>query len=155
MNRRLFTGLVGWLVLASLLIACGPVEEVEVTRIVEKEVVKEIEVTRVVEEEVVKEIEVTRVVEEEAPTMLSLSTLAEKIRAGEIDVGDEQGMALDQRFHRIHAQAIEMECTQCHVQEAPYEVAQPSSDAPGPVDRRVCLGCHLNGPASKLHGAGE
>lgn len=81
----------------------------------------------------------------------SLSTLAEQIRAGEIDVGDEYGMALDQRFHTIHAQTIDLSCSQCHVDEAPYEIARPSANAPGPVDRRGCLGCHLNGPATKFY----
>ena len=123
MNRKVYLSLIVWILLASLVAASGPVEEVKVTPIVA----------------------------EEAPTTLSLSALAERIRAGKIDVGEEHGMALDQRFHRIHAQAIEMECAQCHVQEAPYEIAQPSSAAPGHVDRRVCLGCHMNGPASKLY----
>ena len=64
---------------------------------------------------------------------------------------EDYGMALDQRFHRIHADEIEMDCTQCHVEEAPLEVAQPSSEAPGPVDRRVCMGCHLTGPGPKFY----
>ena len=63
---------------------------------------------------------------------------------------EDFGMALDQRFHLIHADQA-MECTQCHVEEAPLEVAQPSSDAPGAVDRRICLGCHMNGPAPKFY----
>jgi hypothetical protein len=81
----------------------------------------------------------------------SLAALAEQIRDGEVDVGDEFGMALDQRFHVIHTDVIEMDCSQCHVEEAPYEIAQPSEDAPSPVDRRVCLGCHLTGPATKFY----
>lgn len=144
MNHKLCIKLVGCLILASLLAACSPREVV-------KEV--EVEVTRVVEEEVVKEVEVevTRVVKEESPVRLSLSTLAQQIRAGEIDVGEEYGMAPDQRFHQIHATAIEMECAQCHVEEAPLEVAATSVGAPGPVDRRVCVGCHLTAPASKFY----
>ena len=175
MNHKLCIKLVGCLIiLASLLAACAPREvvkevevevtrvvkeevvkevEVEVTRVVKEEVVKEVEVevTRVVKEEVVKEVEVTRVVKEEVPIQLSLSTLAEQIRAGEIDVGKEYGMSPEQRFHRIHAIAIEMKCTHCMVEAAPLEVALPSIDAPGPVDRRVCVGCHLTGPASTLY----
>ena len=81
----------------------------------------------------------------------SLGDLAEQIRAGEIDVGDEFGMAPEQRFHVIHAEVLDMRCSQCHVDEAPYELAQPLSDEADPVDRRVCLGCHLNGPAKKLY----
>ena len=71
----------------------------------------------------------------------------------EVAEDEDFGMALDQRYHRLHADAP-MECTQCHVQEAPLEVAQPSSDAAeaiGPVDRRICLGCHMNGPAPSFY----
>ncbi len=80
----------------------------------------------------------------------ALEEIAEQIRSGEIDVGDEFGMEKDQRFHRIHADAIGMDCSQCHVDEAPYEVA-PATSKEGPVDRRVCLGCHLTGPATLLY----
>lgn len=127
MNRKLkLCVIVGWLILASLLATCAPrVEEVEVTRIVEQEVVKEVP--------------------------MPLQALAEKIRTGEIDVGEEYGMAPDQRFHQIHATTIGMECTRCHVTEALFEVAPPPADAPGPVDRRICTGCHMTGPASKLY----
>lgn len=81
----------------------------------------------------------------------SLADLVEQIKAGEIEIGDDYGMGLDQRFHTIHTDVIDMDCSQCHVDEAPYEIAQPSEDAPSPVDRRVCLGCHLNGPATKFY----
>ena len=67
------------------------------------------------------------------------------------DVGDELGMGRKQRFHLIHADALDMDCSQCHVEEAPYELAQPYSEEVDPVDRRVCLGCHLTGPATKLY----
>lgn len=80
-----------------------------------------------------------------------LSILAEGIRTGEIDVGTEYGMASNQRFHRIHATVIGMVCTQCHVKEAPLEIASASAGAPGPVDRRVCIGCHTTGPATKMY----
>ena len=83
-----------------------------------------------------------------------LATLAEQIRAGEIDVGDEYGMVREQRFHTIHADTIQMECTQCHVEEPSDDLIEPyskSGDLKGPVDRRVCLGCHLTGPATKLY----
>lgn len=86
--------------------------------------------------------------QEEAP---SLTKLARQIRSGEIDVGDEYGMGEDQRFHVIHADTINMSCQQCHVEEAPYELGVPYNSAEDPVDRRVCLGCHLNGPASPLY----
>ena len=81
----------------------------------------------------------------------SLADLAEQIRTGAIDVGDEFGMAPEQRFHQIHAEVLDMSCSQCHVENAPYEIAPPSSESPDPVDRRVCLGCHLTGPATNLY----
>lgn len=85
--------------------------------------------------------------EGEAP---SLADLAAQIRSGEIDVGEEYGMGLDQRFHTIHADVIDMSCSQCHVDEAPYELAETFSERADPVDRRVCLGCHLTGPATEF-----
>jgi len=155
-NRKMIVTLIAVVLLASLMAGCAEPEQVEVTRIVTEEVEKvvEVEVTRVVTE--VQEVEVTRVVslDAEAISAVSLSTLAQSIQDGEIDVGDEYGMAQGQRFHNIHAEVVDMKCTQCHVQEAPLEVAQPinlTGEAPGQVDRRVCLGCHLNGPAAKLY----
>jgi len=153
-NRKVIISLIALVLLASLIAGCAEPEEVEVTRIVTEEVEKTVEVTRVVTE--VQEIEVTRIVPADAETVsvVSLSDLAKSIQDGEIDVGDEFGMAEDQRFHVIHSDVVDMKCTQCHVQEAPLEVAQPlsiSDEAPGPVDRRVCLGCHLTGPATKLY----
>jgi GTP cyclohydrolase III len=86
--------------------------------------------------------------QEEAPT---LARMARMIQDGEIDVGDDYGMGKDQRFHVIHADTIDMSCKQCHVNEAPYEIVAPYSEDADPVDRRVCLGCHLNGPAQPLY----
>ena len=154
MSRKVIVSLIALVLLASLIAGCAEPEEIEVTRIVTEEVEKVVEVTRVVTE--VQEVEVTRVVPADAETVsaVSLSDLAKSIQDGEIDVGDEFGMAEDQRFHVIHSDVVDMSCTQCHVQEAPLEVAQPlniSDEAPGPVDRRVCLGCHLTGPATKLY----
>lgn len=158
MNRKTLVTLFGLLVITSLLAACGTTEviktvEVEVTKVVEVETV----VTEVVEVETVVtevvEVEVTpEVVEsEEAPSFVSLASLAESIQAGDVEVGDEFGMGLEQRFHTIHATIAVMACTQCHVQEAPEEVAGAADGSPGVVDRRVCLGCHLNGPAQLLY----
>ncbi len=158
MNRKVILSLVASILLASLMVGCAEPEVVEVTRIVTEEVEKvvevEVEVTRIVTE--VQEVEVTRVVaaEAEPASAVSLSALAKSIQDGEIDVGNEYGMAEDQRFHVIHSDVIGMRCTQCHVQEALLEVAMPanvSDEAPGQVDRRVCLGCHLTGPATKLY----
>lgn len=158
MKRKVIVSLIALVLLASLMAGCAEPEQVEVTRVVTEEVEKivevEVEVTRIVTE--VQEVEVTRVVplDAEAVSAVSLSILAQGIQDGEIDVGDEFGMAQGQRFHNIHAEVVDMKCTQCHVQDAPLEVAQPinvTDEAPGPVDRRVCLGCHLNGPAAKLY----
>lgn len=148
MNRKTLVTLIGLLALASLLAACSPTEvvktvEVEVTKVVEVETV----VTEVVEIEVAPEV----VESEEVPSFVSLASLAESIQAGDVEVGDEFGMGLDQRFHTIHAQVAGMACTQCHVPEAPEEVAGAAEGSPGVVDRRVCLGCHLTGPARLLY----
>ena len=160
MNRKVLFSLIALALLASLLSACAEPTEVEVTRIVTEEVEKivevEVEVTRVVTEVQEIEVEVTRVVpmEAESVSAVSLASLAKSIQDGEIDVGDEFGMGKDQRFHVIHADVVDMKCTQCHVEEAPLEVAKPinlTDEAPGEVDRRVCLGCHLNGPAKNLY----
>lgn len=160
MNAKAIVTLVSLILLAALLVGCAEPTEVEVTRIVTEEVevtrivaqVEEVEVTRVVTE--VEQIEVTRVVPMESVAIDTLADLARSIRNREIDVGDEYGMAEDQRFHVIHSDVIGMMCTQCHVEEAPLEMAQVlniSAEAPGPADRRVCLGCHLTGPAAKLY----
>ena len=93
---------------------------------------------------------VNPVVGQEEP--VTLRRLAQDIRSGKIDVGEEYGMGREQRFHVIHADTIDMKCTQCHVEDAPYEIGNPPYDEDeGPSDRRVCLGCHLTGPASKLY----
>lgn len=86
-----------------------------------------------------------------AALLVALVSQATVEVAHAVQEAEEYGMTLDQRFHQIHADATGMDCTQCHVAEAPLEVAQPSSDAPGPVDRRVCLGCHLTGPGPEFY----
>ena len=81
----------------------------------------------------------------------SMDRLAREIRAGKIDVGEEYGMEREQRFHVIHADTLNMKCLQCHVEEAPYEIGALLYDEDqGPSDRRVCLGCHLNGPGFQM-----
>lgn len=86
--------------------------------------------------------------QEEPP---SLTDLARMIRDGEIEITAEYGMGEDQRFHVIHSDIIDMSCKQCHVREAPFEIGLPYVEDEKPVDRRVCLGCHLNGPATPLY----
>jgi hypothetical protein len=85
---------------------------------------------------------------------MTLSALAANIRNGVIDVGDDYGMDIDQRFHKIHFAVFGLGCTPCHVEEVTPEMvfAESPEGAPGPADRRICLGCHLNGPALNLYG---
>jgi hypothetical protein len=94
----------------------------------------------------------------ESPT--SLPGLAEKIQRGEVNVGKQYGLALDQRFHKIHGEVLALECATCHAEKVPAGTeifASPpavdvSKDSPGPVDRRVCVGCHTGGVARKAYG---
>ena len=94
----------------------------------------------------------------ENPT--SLPRLAEQIQKGTIDVGKQYGTALDKRFHKIHGEVLALECATCHTEQlsAGTEIfARPpavdvSKDSPGPVDRRVCVGCHVGGVARKAYG---
>jgi hypothetical protein len=102
-----------------------------------------------------------------ADESMSLSTLAEKIRKGEIDIGGKAdgafGMGLDQRFHRIHGNVLGLECTTCHVNDPPRSVeffmVKPAVDvpdaSPGPIDRRVCQGCHTGGPGKPFYNPGK
>lgn len=93
----------------------------------------------------------------------SLSAVADNITKGKINVGKKYGMGSEQRFHKIHADVVGLDCATCHVDKADPSVAvfteQPpvdiSKDAPGPVDRRVCQGCHRSGPARDVYGAGS
>ena len=81
----------------------------------------------------------------------SLRDIAEKIRNGEIDVGNDYTMTLDGRFHRIHNKVLGLDCAACHVSsyakdflyQRKYKV--PIRSAPGVVDRGICLGCHKEG----------
>jgi hypothetical protein len=98
----------------------------------------------------------TREVIKEVP--MTLPTLAEKIKNGEIDVGTEYGLALGQRYHNIHATVLGLECTTCHMgemttQQEVFSAQDVSPQAPGPVDRRGCLGCHRAGPGSNIYGS--
>lgn len=103
-------------------------------------------------------------VEEDPP---SLRELGQDIRAGLYDdvVGkegvDNWGMGIEQRFHLIHSEVLNLECTMCHKAElAPGEVIFSGrvSDLAlpfGAVDKRVCIACHSpGGPARLLYGPG-
>jgi hypothetical protein len=95
---------------------------------------------------------------------VSLPEVAKKIQQGKIDVGGKAnkayGMAEDQRFHRIHAGVLGLECVTCHTEQLRSSVkafTEPpavdvSAKSPGLVDRQVCLGCHTAGPGRDVYG---
>ncbi len=110
------------------------------------------EVIKEVIKEVPKEVTVTK----EVP--MNLPATADAIQKGEIDVGKEYGLALEQRYHKIHTTVLGLECATCHLAkvDATNKVSSAwnvSPQAPGPVDRRGCLGCHHAGPGSDLYGS--
>ena len=95
-----------------------------------------------------------------AQSATDLPALSEKIRKGQIDVGKKYGLASDQRYHKIHSEVLAMECGACHVGKFPTGTAtfavppavDVAKDSPAPVERRVCLGCHVGGVAVKAYG---
>ncbi len=104
--------------------------------------------------EVIKE--VPKEVTKEVP--MNLPATADAIHKGEIDVGKEYGLAVEQRYHKIHTTVLGLECATCHLAkvDATNKVSSAwnvSPQAPGPVDRRGCLGCHNAGPGSDLYGS--
>jgi hypothetical protein len=113
-------------------------------------------------EEVVKEVptevikEVPKEVIKEVP--MNLPVTAEAIQEGEIDVGTDYGFGLDQRYHKIHATVLGLDCDTCHIAEVDttdkvLSAWNASPQSPGPVDQRGCLGCHTTGPSSDLYGS--
>lgn len=95
----------------------------------------------------------------EIPTMEP--GIAEDIRSGAIDVGDDYTLDLRRaRFHEIHAEVLELDCEACHMEELTglqeifYTQDKPESEEP-PVPRGVCLVCHQGGEATELYGPGE
>ena len=137
MKRKLAT-VVSIFILAFLLVSCTT--SVEVIDTPTAEVIDD-----------VVETETAKVTISSVEDYLTLSQLSAAIRNSDIEVGDEYGMAVDQRFHTIHVEVVGMSCVLCHVMDAPEEVAPAAEGAPGVVDRRVCLGCHANGPALALY----
>lgn len=121
------------------------------------EKITEVEVPVEVEVEVEVPVEVETIV----TVYASLSDLAEDIRTGEVDVGDDYTMALDGRYHTIHSTELELGCLSCHVgseygEETQYQRSDkvPIRGAVGVVDRAICLGCHReNGIAHELFGS--
>ena len=140
MTRRTVT-LISIAILVVVLVAGGIIGCArEVVKEVPKEVIKE------VPKEVIKEVP------------MNLSATADAIQKGEIDVGKEYGLALEQRYHKIHATVLGLECDACHTSkvDATNKVSSAwniSPQAPGPVDRSGCLGCHHAGLASELYGS--
>jgi hypothetical protein len=91
---------------------------------------------------------------------MTLPNLAEAIRSGEVDVGDEYGMGLDQRYHKIHSDVLGIECLNCHASEltrgdAVFFDQDTSPMSSGLVDRGSCRGCHGAGSASAIYAAGS
>ncbi len=89
----------------------------------------------------------------------SLAELAEAIRSGEIDVGDDYTMSFMGRYHTIHTRELGIDCSACHTADE-YEEAYiyqrkfevPVGGAPGVVDRETCYGCHKeNSVAQELY----
>ena len=81
---------------------------------------------------------------------VTLKELAEKIRSGEIDVGNDYSMSLNGRFHTIHSKVLGLDCSACHVSSYAEDYIyqgkyEKSGGAPGVVDRSTCLGCHKEG----------
>ncbi len=114
------------------------------------------EVVKEVPKEVIKE--VVKEVTKEVP--MNLPATADAINKGEIDVGKEYGLAVEQRYHKIHTTVLGLECATCHL--AKVDATNKASSAwnvspraPGPVDRRGCLGCHHAGPGSDLYGSSD
>ncbi len=110
------------------------------------------EVIKEVIKEVPKEVTVTK----EVP--MNLPATADAIQKGEIDIGKEYGLALEERYHKIHTTVLGLECATCHMAkvDATNKVSSAwnvSPQAPGPVDRGGCLGCHHAGPGSDLYGS--
>ncbi len=62
-------------------------------------------------QEVVKE--VPKEVIKEVP--MNLPATADAIHKGEIDVGKEYGLTLEQRYHKIHTTVLGLECATCHL----------------------------------------
>lgn len=116
---------------------------------------------KTVEVEVEVPIEVPVEVEKIVVEYASLTDLAEGIRSGDVDVGDDYSMDLEGRYHVIHADELELSCFSCHVgdeytMETQYQRADKTSvmEPAGVVDRGMCLGCHREeGIAHELYGS--
>ncbi len=91
---------------------------------------------------------------------MTLPEVAQAIRAGEIDVGQEYGLGLDQRYHNIHATVLGVSCNACHSQAADTELEvfsgqDVSPQSPGASDSRACLGCHGSQSVRPFYGTDD
>ncbi len=90
-----------------------------------------------------------------------LARIAEQLREGRIDVGKDYSTNFKTgRMHRIHADKLLIDCSNCHYgsdYKADYQVmgknkAMPDK-MPGRLQHVVCLGCHgKGGIATPLYG---
>lgn len=97
-----------------------------------------------------------------------LTEHAKLIREGRVEIGARPSMDEENgRFHIVHVDEIDMECTSCHVgtgfaadyQLLDREQALQKAGGAGKgeqadvIDRTVCLGCHkTGGVASRWYG---
>lgn len=94
------------------------------------------------------------------PPQATWADVAEKIRAGEIDVGKKLGMSVDGRFHVIHLEVLGLGCLACHENRAFPDDSHflrraefPARGHPGAVDPISCVSCHRReGIASTWYG---
>ena len=77
----------------------------------------------------------------------TLAELAEAIRDGEIDVGDDYSMSFMGRYHTIHTRELGIDCGACHTADEYAEAyiyqrtfKVPVGGAFGVVDRETCYG---------------
>jgi len=88
-------------------------------------------------------------------TKVDVKKIAKDIKEGKIELGNEFGMEIGERYHKIHSEILGMDCENCHIEryeenylyQRKYKV--PVRDAPGVVKREICIKCHSSkGPAS-------
>jgi hypothetical protein len=118
--------------------ACSPEPVKQVTKEATKEITKE--ATK----------EMTKV------ATATLATPIPTIKKEAIDVGKEYGLGIDQRYHKMHVNALDIKCTTCHTAQVDTENAalfgrDVSPKSPGLVDRSACLACHRTGPGKALY----
>ncbi|MBF8267744.1 MAG: hypothetical protein HW388_1252 [Dehalococcoidia bacterium] len=61
------------------------------------------------------------------------------------------GMAFDQRYHDIHVNRLDLQCTFCHTQATPAYY-DPLAQVFNLADRRACLSCHKEETIQPFYG---